>query len=323
MIIFLYGKDTYRSKQQLASMSGKFRAERDPQGLNLVKLDCEKTKDNVMQQVLASPFLAEKRMVVLESLLASKQKSVQEALLKRIEEKTLPADIVLIIWEAIEKPKTKLGKELLARLQKEKYVQHFEELTGAKLSGWILAEVKARGAEIDRDAANALAAQSGGNMWALSSLIDQLLSYANGKTITKKETNLFIEEKADDNVFNLVDAIVNKQTKNVYTMMQEQYRQGNDAGYLFAMITRQFRILLKLRDLYDRGENLQSSSLAKELGLHPFVIKKSLPMVKRYPLAELKKIHTSLLDIDTKTKTGQGDQSMMLDMFVGRLATSR
>lgn len=322
MIIFLYGKDTYRSKQQLTKMVEKFRAERDPQGLNLVKLDVEKTKENIMQQVLASPFLAEKRMVVLENLLASKAKAVQEEILKRIEEKTLPADIILIIWEAIDKPKTKLGKELLARLTKEKFAQHFEELSGAKLTGWILAEVQARGGDMDRDTANTLARIAGADMWALSSLIDQLMSYTDGKTITKKETALFVEEQADDNIFNLVDAIVNKQTKHVYTMMQEQYRQGNDAGYIYAMIVRQFRILLQLRDLYDRGENLQSSGLAKELGLHPFVIKKSLPMVKRYPLEELKNIHTSLIEIDTKTKTGRGNQSMLLDMFVGRVATS-
>ena len=301
-------------------MAEKFRAERDPQGLNLVKLDCEKTKDNIMQEILASPFLAEKRMVVLENLLASKQKEVQEALLKRIEENTIPEDIILVVWEAIDKPKTKLGKGLLARLQKEKFVQLFEELSGAKLTGWILAEVKARGGEIDRQAANVLANAVGPDMWRLSSILDQLISYANGKDIAVADTNLFIEEKADDNIFNLVDAIVNKQTKNVYTMMQEQYRQGNDAGYLFAMIVRQFRILLQLRDLYDRGENLQSSSVAKEMGLHPFVVKKSLPMVKRYTMDELQKMYCSLLDIDIKTKTSQGDQSMMLDVFVGRVA---
>jgi DNA polymerase III subunit delta len=332
MIIFLYGKDTYRSKQQLAKMVGKFRAERDPQGLNLVKIDCDSAKENIMQEVLSSPFLAEKRMVVLENLLSSKQISVQEDFIKRIEEKNLPEDVVLIIWEAIEKPKLKAVKQLFERLLKEKFVQHFEELSGAKLTGWILAEVKGRGGEIDSKAANVLASSVGSDMWRLSTIIDQCIAYVysannepplipplrGGRIITSSDVNLFIEEKADDNVFNLVDAIVNKQTKDVYTMMQEQYRQGNDAGYLFAMILRQFRILLQLRDLYDRGENLQSSSMAKELGLHPFVIKKSLPMVKRYSLEELANIHADLLLIDKKTKTGQGDQSLMLDMFVGK-----
>jgi len=313
-------------------MVEKFRAERDPQGLNLVRLDAESGKQNIIQEILSAPFLAEKRMVVLENVLVSKNDALQTALLERIEAKTLPEDVILIIWEGIEKPKLKQAKELFDRLLKEQYTQYFEELTGAKLTGWILAEVKSRGGAIERDAANLLASVVGANMWALSNVIDQCISYVQsassappssspptgGRAITPSDVQLFTEEKVDDNIFTLVDAIVSRQTKHVYSMMQEQYRQGNEVGYLFAMITRQFRILLQLRDLYDRGENLQSGSLAKELGLHPFVIKKSLPMVKRYPLAELKQIHAQLLDIDVKTKTGQGDQSMLLDLFVGR-----
>jgi len=353
MIIFLYGKDTYRSKQYLAKMVEKFQVERDPQGLNIVRIDAERGKENILQEILSAPFLAEKRMVVLENLLISKREDVQKEILKRIEEKAFPEDVVLIIWEAIEKPTLKHAKVLFERLLKEKIVQHFEELSGAKLSGWILAEVKARGGEIELQAANVLGNALGADMWAISNVIDQVISYSDAREqknlseetsgdtsmnvskqsdigrkdpsssllrIHEQDVTLFIEEKADDNIFNLVDAIVNKQIRNVYKMMQAQYRQGNDAGYIFSMLVRQFRILLQLRDLYDRGENLQSAALAKELGLHPFVIKKSLPMVKRYSLDELTSIHAQLLDIDKKTKTGQGDQSMLLDMFVGRQA---
>ena len=103
--------------------------------------------------------------------------------------------------------------------------------------------------------------------------------------------------------------------------MREQYRLGKDPGYIFVMILRQFKILLELRDLYEREDKLTSDQIAKKLGLHPFVVKKSLPMIKRYTMAELKNIYQQLLDIDIKTKTGQGDQSLMLDLFVGIMIT--
>ncbi|PIR75854.1 MAG: DNA polymerase III subunit delta [Candidatus Magasanikbacteria bacterium CG_4_9_14_0_2_um_filter_42_11] len=319
MIIFLYGKDTYRSRQYLQKMMDKFCVERDPQGLNLVRVDCDTTKENIMQQVLASPFLAEKRMVVLEGLLSTKQAAVQEALLSRIEEKAIPQDIILIISESIEKPKTKVAKALFERLTKEQFVQHFEELTGSQLTGWILAEVQERGSDIERDAAHMLASTIGGDMWKLSGVLDQLVSYAIGRKITSGDVAFFVEEKIDDNIFTLVDAIVQKQTARVFKRIQDQYRAGNDAGYIFAMIVRQYRILLELRDVYDRGEDIQSTQMAKALGLHPFVVKKSIPMVKRYSMNELEKIHTALLDLDKHTKTGKGSQAYLLDMFVGKL----
>ena len=318
MIIFLYGKDTYRSRQYLHKMMEKFRVERDPQGLNLTRIDCEHTTEPIMQEILSSPFLAEKRMVVVENLLMSKQITVQEDLLTRIEEKTLPQDVILIIWEAIEKPKTNKAKALFERLGKEQFTQHFEELTGVKVVGWVMAEVQERGGTIARDAATTLAHVEGNNMWRLAGLIDQLVSYAFGRTITLADVALFTEEKVDDNIFSLVDAIVQKQTAKAFTMIQEQYRVGNDAGYVFAMIVRQYRILLQLRDLYDRGEDLQSSALAKDLGIHPFVIKKSLPLVKRYTLEDLQRIHNDLLTVDYQTKRGIGSQSFLLDMFLSR-----
>ena len=101
-------------------------------------------------------------------------------------------------------------------------------------------------------------------------------------------------------------------------MIREQYAKGEDAQFIFAMLIRQFRILLELRDLFDREDNLNSDVIAKQLGLHPFVVKKSLPFVKKYTLTELKRIYSSLLDMDIETKTGQGDQSVLLDVFVGR-----
>lgn len=336
MIIFLYGLDTYRSRRRLAKMTERFRVERDPQGLNLVRLDAERGKENILQEIFSAPFLAEKRMVILENLLVSRRHDLQRELLRRIEEKTLPEDVILIIWEAIEKPKLKDAKALFDRLLKEKFVQYFGDLSGVKLSGWIIAEVKERGGDMERDAVDLLASNVGGDMWKVSGIIDQLVAYTylsidehcsnlsnnsneslnRGRVITLSDLRLFLEEKVDDNIFNLVDAIVNKKTKNAFAMVQEQYRKGEDAGYIFAMLVRQFRILIQLRDLYDRGENLHSGNMARELGIHPFVIKKSLPMVKRYTFEELEYIHANLLDIDIKTKTSHGDQSMLLDIFI-------
>jgi DNA polymerase-3 subunit delta len=369
MLIFLHGPDTFRSRQQLKKMIVKFKHDRDPQGLNVVVLDAEKTEPGkIMEQVLATPFLAERRMVVIENLLVSKNQDLMKDLLQRIEDNKISEATVLLFWEGTSEFKNKAAKELFACLEKEKYAQSFTEITGAKLLAWIDSEVKERGGKIERDAVQYLAQNVGGDMWRLNSLLDQLVAYSQchserpegveeslledsakdskissdkkdaqhlekgsldsvpkgtalGMT-TVADVQLFLDEKADDNIFNLVDAIVGKQPKAVYKMIQEQYQKGEDAQYIFSMILRQFRILLEMRDLFERDDAIQSNVLAQKLDLHPFVVKKSLPLVKKYKMEELKEIYSRLLELDIQTKTGQGGQELLLDLFVGRVCVS-
>lgn len=322
MLIFLYGADTLDSRRQLKKMLVKFKADRDPQGLNAAVLDCEKeTPEKIWEQILAAPFLAEKRLVVLENLLISKHRETQAALLKRLEEKKLPADNVVIFWEGTDEFKSKEAKALSEKLKKEKYAQKFDIPTGAKLAAWAESEIKERGGNISRQALNSLISNIGADMWLLDSVLNQLLAYKNGEEITVKDIGLFLEEKIDDSIFNLMDAIVAKQPQKAYQMLREQYRLGKEPGYIFAMLARQFRVLAELRDYYERHEQLPSETLATKLGLHPYAVKKSLPLVKRYTLAELKNIYKALLDLDINAKTGLEGQSLLLDLFIGKISS--
>lgn len=305
----------------MKKMIEKFKLERDPQGLNVTVLDCNQENSNlILEQILATPFLAEKRMVILENLLsATKKNDLQEKILEYIEAKTLPEENIYIFWEGEGKPKTNVSKDLLSRLTKEKYAQQFEIYKGAKLSAWANQEITERGGKISRYALEYLVENTNGDTWEINSIIDQLTAYSPDKEIELKDVELFLDEKIDDNIFNLVDALIAGQTKKVYQMIQEQYRIGEDAQFILAMILRQIKILLELRDLYDREDTMSSEILAKELGLHPFVVKKSLPFIKKYNQEKLKDIYQKLLEVDIKTKTGLGDQSMLLNILVGKL----
>ncbi len=323
MIIFLYGPDTFRSRRQLKKMIDKFKQERDPQGFNISILNCAQEKNNqILEQILATPFLAEKRMLILENLLSvTKKTDLQEKILEYLEAKSLPKENIYIFWEGDCKPKTNVSKNLFSRLLQEKYAQKFEIYKDTKLSAWVNQEIQERGGKISPQALEYLVKNIADDIWKLNSIIDQLISYKLEKEIELKDVELFLDEKIDDNIFNLVDALIAGQSKKVYQMIREQYRIGENPQFILSMILRQIKILLELRDLYDREDILSSDLLAKKLNLHPFVVKKSLPFVKKYNQNKLKNIYHKLLEIDIKTKTGQGDQSMLLDILVGKITS--
>jgi DNA polymerase-3 subunit delta len=322
MIIYIWGEDTFRSRQYLKKTIEQFKKQRDPQGYNVVILDTKKEESGrVLSEILSVPFLAEKRMIVLENLLSTSDKELLSNLIERIRSKNLPETNVLVVWQGELFGKNKEIKELIELLQKEKYAQEFKSLEVGELSSWVSKEIAARGGKIGSHALVYLAQNTGKDMWLLNSLLDQLLSYKKGEEITLADAQLFLEEKEDDNIFNMVDAVAIGNKKQAFKLLEDQRKLGEDDTYLFSMILRQFRILLQLRDLFEREDKMTSDVLAKTLGLHPYVVKKSLPLVRKYPLRKLKHIYEELLSIDIKTKTGQGDQSMLLDLLVGKIST--
>lgn len=321
MLLFLYGPDTFRSRNQMNKMIAKFKTDRDPGGLNVVISDIEKEPaEKILEEIHATPFLSEKRMVVVKGLLGSKQKKLQEMLLEKIKLQQIPASAILLFWEDGDSFKANnTVKELFALLQKEKYAQQFELLAGAKLTAFIEEQVKERGGSIQREAVEYLANNSKSNGWFIDSTINQLTAYADGRPITVADVKQFVLEKFDDNIFNLVDAITTGQKQKVFSMIEEQYKKGEDVFFVFSMLIRQFRILLMLRDLLDRTSTPPGEGLAKELGLHPFVVKKTWPLAKKYSRPELEHIYHRLLDMDIRFKTGGGKPELLLDVLVAGL----
>ncbi len=318
MIIYIYGEDTFRSRHYLTQQIGRFKKERDPQNLNVVFLDGQKVESSKLwNEIMAMPFLAEKKMIVIQNILSTKDANVLESLLEGT--KNIPEKNIIIFYQSEPVGKSKLAQELQKLLAKEKWAKEFKNLTGPELSSWIKTETTQRDGNINLAAVTYLAQNAGKDMWYVDSLVDQLVAYAAGREISLADAQLFLEEKVDDNVFNMVDAIVAGNRKLAFKMIEEQRRLGEEDGMIFGMVLRQFRILISMRDLFNRQENITSDTMAKMLDMHPFVAKKSLPFIKKYSLDKLKDIYNQLLEIDIKTKTGLADQSLLIDLFVGKL----
>ncbi|MSU75319.1 MAG: hypothetical protein EXS55_02290 [Candidatus Magasanikbacteria bacterium] len=351
MILFLHGPDTFRSRQNLRDSIVQFKAKRDPQGYNVVFVDGKKeTIGKILTEIMSAPFLAERRMIVVENILSSSDKELLSEFIGRIKNKKFPESNIVIFWQGEPLSKVKEAKELQNLLAKEKYAREFALLKGAELTTWARQEIAVRGGQIEQPALMFLCQNTGEDMWHLSSLIDQLVAYVASQTspcpplcegevatislasaeeravgevspsrlITIVDVQLFLDEKIDDNVFNMVEAIVGGNKKQAFKLLNEQRRLGEEDSKIFGLLVWQFRILLEMGDLIEREVGLTSDQIATKLKIHPFVAKKNLAAARRRSLAELQAIYQSLLDIDIKTKTGQGGQSFLIDLFVAK-----
>lgn len=313
MIIYLYGPDSGRLHESLLQMKHKFTSERDPQGLNLVDLAvAECTEAQILEQLYVAPFLAEKRMLVLRNLLVEGSKELHTTLTEHLTDQTLPEDIIVIITDGDVKPRAKSSQTLQKFLISQPYSQSFLSLKGRQLQDWIYKEVHARSGSMDRDAVAVLARYEWNDTLQLSHIIDQLIGYASGRTITVADVHTFLPQEAEDDIFALVDLVVTGKRAAAMERIRDQYRLGKDPHYIFSMLLRQYRIMLDIADILDRGEQPH----AKAMGLHPFVLKKTQPLVARMTKNDIITTYKKLVDIDRQIKTGSVNPALLIDILV-------
>lgn len=328
MIFFIYGEDTYRSRQKLKELKTAFISKHDQGGLNVTHLDGEKLDiEKFRNAVSGSSFLADKRLIVVENLLSKNkgQKVFEEINDFLYASQELPKDNSLIFWEGesfakkkfVSKKDKKLTPKktsLLNNFLAEEYCWQFEPLPNAQVVGWIQKKINEEKINISADALQALIAYIGNDLWQLSQDLEKLMAYCQGRDIATSDVELLVKAKFNDNVFHLADAISQKNKKLALRLLSGQLNGGNSFDEVFPMIIRQFRILLQIKEKVDNG--FPTTHLASELNLHSFVVQKALVQALRYKLPQLKKIYSQLLDIDLQRKTGLNRPEILLDLLI-------
>lgn len=329
MIIFLYGLDTFRSRQKLKELKEKFIKEVDKAGLNLTTLNGATLETPEFEKAVStSPFLAKKRLVVIEDLISKNLgQKIQKEILNILDKNKL-SDTIIIFWESgiqdagskKKKSKTSIRRSnlLFERLKKEKYVQEFKLLEPAAVKKWALTEIKKRGGKIDPAALSMLVDFIGNDLWQFSSEIEKLLAYSSsGGEISPNDVKNLVKTKLDDDIFRLTDAIGQKNKKLALKLIADQFKNGILPTQLLTKIIWQFKNLLLIKSfMQNYGAGYPAERQSFQLGLHPFVIKKTLNQVKNYNLADLKNIYSQLIDVEYKIKTSPVDPEVLLDLLI-------
>ncbi len=297
-LIFMHGEDTYSVHEKIATWKTEF-AKRYDGDTNITELDGEKTTpQEIIDAISIMPFLSEKRLVLVKNFLSGNKADIQKKMASKLKE--IPDTSVLVFYE-LKKPDKRLS--LYKHLLKTGKTYEFQLLQGTQLSQWIIDQVSKRGGRINIMGASYLSQHAGSDLWKLSNEIDKLIAYAGSREIQSKDIDLLTRSSAETNIFKLTDQIGNRRTHSALKTLHELLESGEEAPYVFAMIARQFRLLVQVKDLIRKG--FQKQQIIDRLKQHPFVITKTMSQVNNYTPEKLHAIYKKLLELDTKLKTGK------------------
>lgn len=327
MLYLLYGPDEYSIQQTIADLKAKMG---DPAmaALNTTVLDGRHTSvAEIITVCDALPFLAKRRLVVVEGLLAQLSRSRRQATgdreagsdanaqlreyLERVPETTL----LVLVEEDVDGRSAivKLARQLQA--QNRAFVREFKALDKTDLVRWVQQRVRSGSGRIEARAATLLAELVGNDLRLLSQEIDKLLAYVSEtRAITVTDVEVLCSYAPEANIFHLVDALGRRDRRTALRLLHRLLDEGQAALYLLVMITRQFRILLSIKDLQQRGT--RPNAIQSQLKLHPYVVDKGRAQARNFSVTQLERIYQRLVEIDVASKTGQMDPTLALDLFV-------
>ncbi|PJA46741.1 DNA polymerase III subunit delta [Candidatus Uhrbacteria bacterium CG_4_9_14_3_um_filter_36_7] len=321
MLIFIYGNDSFQIQRKLRLMREQFLNKFDNQNLNLSVFPTANsnqiTVSEIFQIMATSPFLCEKRMVIVRDFFTN-VKTIdevywQERLL------AIPSSTIFILSQEIEVKQ--FEKKTLVSFFKNKpdvYFYSLNELTGRALEKEIETQAKELGVVLNKEIISAIIERLGSDLWQIQTSLQKLCAYANGEPVSMEMIEMFVPCFFDDQIFALMDALSSKRDLNVVQLLKQQRLFGSNDFYLFSMFIRQIRLLLQAKLFFEDHPSAQASELAKTVSIHPYVAKKLVGQIHSFSISDLQTAHQFLFELDHASKNGLVSSGLALDLFVSK-----
>ena len=311
MIYVLYGDEPFLLEQKLKDIKKEYDIHDENMNINVYD-GAETSLDQLVEDCNTPPFLTEYKMVLLKNpVFMTTQKSSKEDTTGLENYIKRPMDsTILVIYHDVKNFDER--KKLVKLLKKEAKYLVMDKISDVKLKANVLNSIKKRGARIDEDALELVLSRLPNDLMMISSEIDKLTLYTTH--ITKEDVDQVVTKPLEENVFELVGAIMKKNQNQAIHIYKDLMVRHEEPVKLIVMIANQMRLLMQVKVLDRKGYNDQE--IAKILGVNPFRLRYIRVDAKNYDPGDLMKRLNELSELDIQIKKGLIDKKMGLELFL-------
>jgi len=318
-VYLLHGEDEFGIAGFLAELSARL-GDPTTASLNTTRLEGSAFSiDELRSAAFAMPFLAPRRLVVVvEAQSRLPNKELREKFTGLLEQMPPTAAVVLVERRSL------VDNDWLLTWVRQAgargFVRNYPLLSEGEMVRWLQDQARHAGGEISAAAAGLLARMVGSETRMAFQELQKLLAYVNySRTVQTEDVEALGIPVFHETIFALVDALAVQDGKNASRLLRN-FLDEHDPGYVFTMITRQFRLLLLAREVLDGGgteQDVKAGTGMKTL----YEARKITAQARRFSLSTLESAYRRLLEIDTSIKTGQIDDEVALDSLVAGVTT--
>ncbi|WP_282801261.1 DNA polymerase III subunit delta [Secundilactobacillus kimchicus] len=292
------------------------------QTMNFVTYDMETTPvAQALDDAMSAPFFGERRLVFIDRatfLTTEKGGKVDhdiDGLLQYIEHPEPTSVVVIFVTGKLDS-----RKKLVKTLKKQAEVVALEALGERQIQTLLADRLAVDGYTIDDPAFEQLQQRTGGDLTLMMNELPKLeLACYDTKIITSSVVGELVTKTLDQNVFDLVNAVMAKKINEALTLYRGLILTKEEPLRINAVLVSQFRLLIQCQILARNGYS--QGTIASTLKVHPYRVKLALQSLRHFQQVNLKRAYLGLIEIEKDLKSTSQDPMTLFELFMLKYAS--
>ncbi|MDW8064949.1 MAG: DNA polymerase III subunit delta [Anaerolineae bacterium] len=309
----MHGENDLEMKEALVELQESI-GDAAARSMNVVTLDGRRvTPAELHAACAAMPFLASRRLIIVEGLFTRERRRVREesAFLEVL--LAIPASTTLVLIEPRTLPEGHPVLRWIVDHPDQGEARHFPLPSPQVLPEWVMARARRHGGTFTPQAASALAALLT-DLRLLDQEIRKLITWAAGRPVTPQDVERLVPYAAPISLFELTEALGRRDVRRALAALHRLLMEGEHPLGLFGMIVRQTRLMLLMKEQLEKG--LSVAEAGSRLGLHPYAARKITEATAGFSMSQLEAFYRNLTELDVAIKTGQIPDVVALETFI-------
>ncbi|MBO6195479.1 MAG: DNA polymerase III subunit delta [Bacilli bacterium] len=307
----LFGLENYLIDEKIIEIKEKIKVEDD----NIISFDLNNDLiSSVLVEASTVSMFSDKKLIICDNssfLTASKainEEDVKE-LTKYLENQFEDVYIVFIVRDEKIDSRKKISK-LINKISK---VYDCNKIESYKLSNYLGDYIRDKGYSISSSSIELIISKVGYELSNIIKELDKMFIYKGNDTkITKEDIEEVITNNLEKNIFELTNAIVNREKNKVIDIYNQLIKSGEDPIKLIVTLSNQFRLIMQVKLMRNGGYS--EKEIVSTLKEHPYRI--NLAMKSAYNIEDIKNTLLKLSNLNYEIVTGKTDKFFGFEMFL-------
>ncbi|ANN49299.1 DNA polymerase III subunit delta [Levilactobacillus brevis] len=275
-----------------------------------------------LDDAMAAPFFGERRVVCIDNPQfltgETKKQKVEHDIdsLQKYLESPMPST-VLVFFAPYDKLDAR--KKVTKQLKKVATMVEINQFSERDVRQFVTDQLKQDGYTMEPAALNDLIQRTDADLTLIMSELPKLELYTlPEKTITQAAISGLVTQTLTQNVFDLVNRVLAKNTAGAVTLYRELLQAKEEPLKINAILQGQFRLLIQTKVLAKQGYS--QGKLASILKVHPYRIKLALQTHRRFQLTDLNRAYLGLFRVEKQMKSTTMDPELLFSLFMTQFA---